>query len=90
MANYMNEYFYKLDFACNNSTFGLITSAECDYNGSVQSAKLRMPLVNNSQRCLRRPINKLVSMVDSLMKILMSRLVVVLGVSGDSEAIPGY
>ena len=86
----MNEYFYKLDFACNNSTFGLITSAECDYNGSVQSAKLRMPLVNNSQRCLRRPINKLVSMVDSLMKILMSRLVVVLGVSGDSEAIPGY
>lgn len=90
MANYMNEYFYKLDFACNNSTFGLITSAECDYNGSVQSAKLRMPLVNNSQRCLRRPINKLVSMVDSLMKILMSRLVVVLGVSGDSDAIPGY
>lgn len=86
----MNEYFYKLDFACNNSTFGLITSAECDYNGSVQSAKLRMPLVNNSQRCLRRPINKLVSMVDSLMKILMSRLVVVLGVSGDSDAIPGY
>ena len=86
----MNEYFYKLDFACNNSTFGLITSAECDYNGSVQSAKLRMSLVNNSQRCLRRPINKLVSMVDSLMKILMSRLVVVLGVSGDSEAIPGY
>lgn len=90
MANYMNEYFYKLDFACNNSTFVLITSAECDYNGSVQSAKLRMPLVNNSQRCLRRPINKLVSMVDSLMKILMSRLVVVLGVSGDSDAIPGY
>lgn len=90
MANYMNEYFYKLDFACNNSTFGLITSAQCDYNGSVQSAKLRMPLVNNSQRCLRRPINKLVSMVDSLMKILMSRLVVVLGVSGDSDAIPGY
>lgn len=90
MANYMNEYFYKLDFACNNSTFGLITSAECDYNGSVQSAKLRMPLVNNSQRCLRRPINKLVSMVDSLMKILMSRLVVVLGVSGDSDTIPGY
>lgn len=90
MANYMNEYFYKLDFACNNSTFGLITSAECDYNGSVQSAKLRMPLVNNSQRCLRRPINKLVSMVDSLMKILMSRLVVVLGVSGDSDAITGY
>ena len=86
----MNEYFYKLDFACNNSTFGLIISAECDYNGSVQSAKLRMPLVNNSQRCLRRPINKLVSMVDSLMKILMSRLVVVLGVSGDSDAIPGY
>ena len=86
----MNEYFYKLDFACNNSTFGLITSAECDYNGSVQSAKLRMPLVNNSQRCLRRPINKLVSMVDSLMKILMSRLVVVLGVSGDSDTIPGY
>lgn len=86
----MNEYFYKLDFACNNSTFGLITSAQCDYNGSVQSAKLRMPLVNNSQRCLRRPINKLVSMVDSLMKILMSRLVVVLGVSGDSDAIPGY
>ena len=86
----MNEYFYKLDFACNNSTFGLITSAECDYNGSVQSAKLRMPLVNNSQRCLRRPINKLVSMVDSLMKILMSRLVVVLGVSGDSDAITGY
>ena len=90
MANYMNEYFYKLDFACNNSTFGLITSAECDYNCSVQSAKLRMSLVNNSQRCLRRPINKLVSMVDSLMKILMSRLVVVLGVSGDSDAIPGY
>lgn len=90
MANYMNEYFYKLDFACNNSTFALITSAECDYNGSVQSAKLRMPLVNNSQRCLRRPINKLVSMVDSLMKILMSRLVVVLGVSGDSDTIPGY
>lgn len=86
----MNEYFYKLDFACNNCTFGLITSAECDYNGSVQSAKLRMPLVNNSQRCLRRPINKLVSMVDSLMKILMSRLVVVLGVSGDSDTIPGY
>ena len=62
LANYKTN-FYKLDFTCNNSPFGIITSAKYDYNGIVRSTKLKMLPVNNKQRFLRRPISNLVSLV---------------------------